>query len=156
MLRHFVQDHHCLFVDRAADWQEAIRLSCRPLEEDGSVETSYADLIIDCVNRYGPYVVIMPNVCLAHSQEHAEGVNKTAISFLRIREPVVFTGGVEEPQPVQLIFALSACDPEQHLQNVIALSNLLSIEGMTDRLAAANCEDDLIRLQETYLDSFSI
>lgn len=153
MLRAFVESHHCLFADRVSDWREAIRLSCRPLEEDGSVEPSYAQLIIDCVERYGPYIIIMPNVCLAHSQENAEGVHKTGISFLHLQEPVLFQGS-DGPQPVQLVFALSACDPEKHLQNVVALSDLLSIPGMAEKLAEAGCEADLLRLQETYLDCF--
>lgn len=151
MLRGLVQQHRCQFADRVSDWQEAIRLSCRPLEAGGFVAPSYAQQIIDCVNHYGPYIVIMPNVCLAHSQENAEGVYKTGMAFLHLREPVLFEGH-NGPQPVQLIFALSACDPEKHLQNIVAVSELLSIDGMAEHLAAATCEADLLRLQETYLD----
>lgn len=154
MLRALVQQHRCQFAGRVSDWQEAIRLSCRPLEADGSVAPSYAQQIIDCVNRYGPYIVIMPNVCLAHSQESAEGVYKTGMAFLHLEEPVLFQGH-DGPQPVQLIFALCACDPEKHLQNIVALSELLSIDGMVDRLTEAACEADLLRIQETCLDGLS-
>lgn len=153
MLRALVECHHCLFADRVSDWREAIRLSCQPLEQDGSVDPSYAQLIIDCVEHYGPYIVIMPNVCLAHSQEHAEGVHKTAMAFLHLSEPVIFDSN-EGPLPVQLIFALSACDPEKHLQNIVSLSDMLSIDGMPEKLAQATCEEDLLRLQADYLDSF--
>ena len=70
MLRTMVEQHHCKFMDRVPNWQEAIRQSCGLLEADGCVDASYAELIIDCVRRYGPYIIIIPNVCLAHSQEH--------------------------------------------------------------------------------------
>lgn len=151
MLCDLVTRHHCLFVDRVSDWQEAIRLSCRPLEENGFVDASYAQLIIDCVEHYGPYIVIMPNVCLAHTQEHAGGVYKTGMAFLHLREPVVFQGP-DGSHPVQLVFSLSACDPEKHLQNLVTLSDMLSIDGLAQALAQAACEEDLLRIQETYLD----
>lgn len=153
MLRTLVERHHCLFADRVSDWREAIRLSCRPLEQDGSVDPSYAQMIIDCVEHYGPYIVIMPNVCLAHSQEHAQGIHKTDMALLRLQEPVVFDSN-EGPKPVQLIFSLSACNPEKHLQHLVTLGDLLSIDGMPEKLAEATCAQDLLHLQETYLDCF--
>ena len=152
MLRTIVEQHHCKFMDRVPNWQEAIRQSCGLLEADGCVDASYAELIIDCVRRYGPYIIIIPNVCLAHSQEHAGGVKKTGLSFLHLAEPVDFSLADGESHPAQLIFALSAVNPEQHLQHVVALSDLLSIRGMPEHLAAATCEEDLLRLQERYLD----
>ena len=152
MLRSLVEKHHCKFMESVPDWQEAIRAGCRLLEADGCVDESYAELIIDCVHRYGPYIIIIPNVCLAHSQEHAGGVRKTGLSFLHLEKPVDFSLTEGESHPAQLIFALSAVTPEQHLQHVVALSDLLSIRGMPEHLAAATCEADLLRLQERYLD----
>lgn len=153
MLRSLVARNHCLFLPQASSWQEAIRLSCGPLEASGSVDSSYAQLIIDCVERYGPYIIIMPNVCLAHSQEHAQGIRKTDLAFLHLDQPVLFQGE-EGPMPVQLIFALSACTPEQHLQTLVTLSDLLAIPGVPERLAQASCPQDLLAIQEEYLDRF--
>lgn len=153
MLRTLVERHHCLFAHQVTDWREAIRLSCRPLEQDGSVEPSYAQMIIDCVEHYGPYIVIMPNICLAHSQEHAEGIHKTDMALLHLKEPVVFPSR-EGPKPVQLIFSLSASSPEKHLQRLVTLGDLLSIDHMPQKLAEARCSEDLLQLQETYLDHF--
>ncbi|MDO4557238.1 MAG: PTS sugar transporter subunit IIA, partial [Lachnospiraceae bacterium] len=60
MLREFVETKHYKFAEKAADWKEAIRMSCESLEADGTVEGNYADDIIACVTKYGPYIVIMP------------------------------------------------------------------------------------------------
>ena len=71
MLREFVESKHYKFAREASSWQEAIRMSCESLEEDGVIDKNYAQDIIDCVTKYGPYIVIMPEVAMPHSQEGA-------------------------------------------------------------------------------------
>lgn len=51
MLKEFVEKKHYKFADSAADWKEAIRMSCEPLELDGTVEDNYKEDIIKCVEN---------------------------------------------------------------------------------------------------------
>ena len=51
---------------------------------DGTVEADYADEIIACIEKYGPYIIIAPDIAMPHSQENAKGVHKTAISFMKV------------------------------------------------------------------------
>lgn len=60
MLKEFVEKKHYKFADSAGDWREAVRMSCEVLEADGTVEENYKEDIIKCVEKYGPYIVIMP------------------------------------------------------------------------------------------------
>lgn len=150
MLKEFVNQKHCLFVDEINTWQEAIKLSCKCLEADGTVEESYADLIIDCVNKYGPYIVLMPNVAMPHSTENAEGVNKTAISFMKVNKPVSFDEN-DSTKDAQLFFTLAACDGNQHLSNMQKLCELLSNEELVNELSKANSPEDLLALDSKYL-----
>ena len=39
MLREFVEKKHYLFAEEAKDWEEAILMSCKSLEADGTVES---------------------------------------------------------------------------------------------------------------------
>ena len=64
--RHNWKKGHYLFVDKVDTWEEAIRMSCKPLEKDGTIEPSYAELIIECVQKYGPYIVLFPNYAIPH------------------------------------------------------------------------------------------
>ncbi len=64
--------------------------SCQPLLDDGSIEQAYIDAVIGCVKKYGPYIVFAPNIAMPHSQEGAVGVNDTAVSFMKLEEPVHF------------------------------------------------------------------
>ena len=101
-LREFVEMEHYLFAEEAKDWEEAILMSCKSLEADGTVESSYAHDILECVRQYGPYIVIMPNVAMPHSQEGAVGVNKTAIGFMKLNKPVSFDP--EDPEKDAQLF----------------------------------------------------
>jgi len=151
MLKEFVENHHCKFAQSAKDWQEAVRMSCESLEADGTVEPNYKEDIIACVEKYGPYIVIMPNVALPHSQEGASGVNRTAVAFMKLEEPVSFEPGNPEKDAV-LFFTLASCNPEQHMNNISRLSEMLMNEELVEALLKAENEGDLLDIQAKYLD----
>ncbi|WP_313341082.1 PTS sugar transporter subunit IIA [Lacrimispora sp.] len=151
MLKEFVEQGHYKFAREAADWEEAVRMSCETLERDGTVESNYKEDIISCIKKYGPYIIIMPNVAMPHSQECARGVHKTAIGFMKLDKAVSFAPG-EEDKEAKLFFTLASCNPEQHLENMTKLSELLMNEGAVKALMQAQTPDDLLRIQEDYLD----
>jgi ascorbate PTS system EIIA or EIIAB component len=151
MLKEFVDKKHYLFIDKVETWQEAVKLSCKPIEDDGTVDESYAQSIIDCITKYGPYIIIMPNVAMPHSQENAKGVNKTAISFMKVEEPVHFDLN-DQDKDAQLFFTLASCDSGQHLQNMRKLSEMLMNEDLVKELTEATAPEDLLAIQEKYLD----
>ena len=151
MLREFVEKKHCLFVDKADNWEHAIRLGCKPIEEDGTVDTTYAEQIVECVKKYGPYIVLMPGVAMPHSQEDASGVKNTTISFMKVKEPVHFDE--EDPEKdATIFFTLASCNHEEHLHNMSRLSDMLMNEELVEELLKAETPEDLLKLQEKYLD----
>lgn len=151
MLRQFVESKHYKFAKEAADWREAIRMSCESLEADGTIEANYKEDIIACVEKHGPYIIIMPNVALPHSQEGAQGVNKTAMGFMKLEKPVSFEEGNSE-KDAQLFFTLASRDPNQHLDNMTKLSEILMNEAIVEALIKATTKEDLLKIQKTYLD----
>lgn len=151
MLREFVELKHYKFAKNAPDWKEAIRMSCESLEADGTIEGNYKEDIIRCVEKYGPYIVIIPNVAMPHSQEGAKGVNKTAIGFMHLEEPVSFEEGNPELD-AQIFFTLASCNSEQHLKNMSRLTEMLTNEALIEALADVTCPEDLLELQKKYLD----
>lgn len=151
MLRGFVEKRHYLFAKEAKDWEDAIRMSCRTLEADHTVEPEYAEQIIACVRKYGPYIVIMPEVAMPHSQEGAQGVHKTDIGFMKLEKPVSFCPGDSDKDAI-LFFTLAACDSSEHMENMIKLSQMLLNEDLVRELKLAKTPEDLLKLQEKYLD----
>ncbi len=151
MLRDFVEKKHYKFAKGASDWEEAIRMSCESLEADGTVDESYKEEIIACVKKYGPYMVIMPGVAMPHSQEGAQGVKKTSIGFMKLENPVSFEEGNPDKE-ARLFFTLASCNPEQHLDNMAKLSDMLMQEEVIEALEKAKTPEDLLKIQEQYLD----
>ena len=154
MLRDFVESKHYKFAEEASDWREAIRMSCESLEADGTVEADYKDQIIACVEKYGPYIIIMPDVAMPHCQEGARGVHRTTIGFMKLKKPVSFEDGDPE-KDARLFFTLASCDSEQHLENMTKLSEVLMNEDVVRGLLDAENPEDLLRIQKTYLDEAS-
>lgn len=152
MLKEFVEMKHYKFAEEARDWKEAIKMSCEALEADGTVDANYKDDIIACVEKYGPYIVIIPDVAMPHSQEGAKGVNKTAISFMKLKKPVSFDLNDKE-KDARLFFTLASCDPKQHLNNMMRLSEMLSNEEVIQALLKAENENDLLEIEKRYLAS---
>lgn len=150
MLKEFVEKKHYKFAESATDWKEAICMSCEPLEADGTIKDNYKYEIIRCVEKYGPYIVIMPMVAMPHSQEGAEGVCKTAISFMKLKNPISFEPGNSE-MDAQLFFTLASCNPEQHLANMSKLSDMLMNEELIEELKKAETAEDLLKINEKYL-----
>ena len=151
MLREFVEQKHYKFAAEASDWKEAVRMSCESLEADGTVEANYKEDIIACVERYGPYIVIMPNVAMPHSQEGAKGVHKTCIGFMKLDKPVSFDPDDSEKK-AQLFFTLASCNSDQHISNMVRLSELLMNQEVMVALTKAKTPEDLLKIQEQYLD----
>ena len=146
MLREFVEQKHYKFAAEAPDWKEAIRMSC-----ESTIEANYKEDIVACVEKYGPYIVLMPNIAMPHSQEGAEGVHKTSIGFMKLDKPVSFDP--EDPEKdAQLFFTLASCNPEQHMNNMVRLSELLMNEEVVAALLKAETPEDLLEIQKQYLD----
>ena len=150
MLKEFVESKHYKFAESAKDWKDAIRMSCESLEADGTVEANYKEDIIKCVEKYGPYIMIVPGVAMPHSQENAVGVHKTAIGFMKLEKPVSFDPEDPEKDAI-LFFTLASCNPEQHLDNMSRLAEMLSNEELIEDLKKAKGAEDLLKLQKKYL-----
>lgn len=151
VLQTIVEKKHYKFVDKVDSWQEAVKLSAESLVADGSVDADYYQQIVDCVTKYGPYVVFEHYVAMPHSQENASGVHKTGIGFMRVKEEVSFgTDEDGEEKVAKLFFTLAACNPEEHLNNIQQLMGIFCNEDLLDALMAANTPEDILAAEAAY------
>lgn len=107
----------------AADRTAAITAAGRLLEQEGAIEPAYTRAMIEAVEEHGPYIVITPGFALAHARPD-ESVHRTALSLVRLAEPVVF--GHESNDPVTLVAALAAADVGAHQEALAALAGVLA------------------------------
>ncbi len=149
LLKDIVEANHYSFVDSFDSWQDSIYGAAQPMVADGTLDNQYLDKIIENVNTYGPYFIIMPDVAMPHSTLGGTGVYKTAIGFCKVKEPVVFDPN-DETKNARLFFTLAAVDNEQHLQNMVQLSEMLVKEGIVEDLLAAETKEDLLDIDKKY------
>lgn len=141
MLRELIDKKRYSFHEGFTSWEEAIEASCKPLVQDGAIEPAYVDAIIANIKKYGPYIVIAPDICIPHAQEGVVGVNETAMCFMRTKNPVHFSDDPE--QDARLFFVLASTDNEVHLQNLSNMVGLIEDESVVEKLLEAECKEDL-------------
>ncbi len=151
ILQKIVERGHYKFVDRVDSWQEAVKLSCESLAETGFVSPDYYKQIVDCIEKYGPYVVFDHYVAMPHSQEGAEGANQTAVGFMRVKEDVDFGKDEDGEQKIaRLFFTLAAKDPNEHLDNMQQLMAIFTNEPLLDALMEADTPEDILAAEAKY------
>lgn len=150
LLHDFVEKKHCIFIEEAADWRDAIRIGCKPLLADGTIDERYQEKVIQNVEEYGFYIVLIPGVAMPHSQQGAEGVYKTAIGFMKVEKPVIFAE--DDPEKyATLFFTLASVNPTEHLANMSQLAEMLGDDDLLqDLMDNVHNEEDLLRLAEKY------
>ncbi|MDR1505732.1 MAG: PTS sugar transporter subunit IIA [Treponema sp.] len=166
LLRDIVEQNHAHFIERAENWEDSIRQSCKLLIADGTVTEAYPEEIIDCVKTNGPYIVLMPGFALPHSMENSKNAHGTAIAFMKVKDPVFFDVQKKDPggpqaeevpaadvPPVKsatVFFTLAAVDSEHHLLNMRKLWKMLTDEALCADLLKAESVDDLLELDKKY------
>ena len=151
ILQKIVERGHYMFVDHVDSWQEGVRLSTESLVKTGYVSENYYQQIVDCIEKYGPYVVFDHLIAMPHSQEGAEGAFKTGVGFLRVKEDVDFGKDEDGEQKIaRLFFTLAAKDPDEHLDNMNQLMNIFCNEDLLDALMAANTPEDILQAEKDF------
>ncbi|MFF2552498.1 PTS sugar transporter subunit IIA [Nocardia sp. NPDC058058] len=116
----------------AEDWRSAIAAAGSLLTATGVATADYTDEMIRNVEDNGPYIVIAPGFAFAHARP-SPAVQRTGMSWVRLREPVAF-GSPNDP--VDLVVALAATDSGVHTDAMAALARLLLEAGADERLRA--------------------
>jgi len=145
LFKEFVAQKHYSFHEGFDDWRDAIRAACAPLVMDGTIQKEYVSYIIEKVEELGPYIVIAPEICIPHA-ERGRGVNRTAMCFMKSETPVRFHEDGEHD--ARIFVVLAAADDEEHIQNLMELSERLSDEETVAKLLAATTPEDLLAIEE--------
>jgi PTS system ascorbate-specific IIA component len=149
LLKEIVEQNRVQFIDKADDWEDAIKKSCKLLIDEGIINPGYADEIIAAVREHGPYIVLMPGFALPHAMKNSENAHGTAIALTKLAEPVSFV--TDNPdKDASVFFTLAARDSEEHLKNMRKLWTMLTDEELCAELRGAASIDELLELDRKY------
>ncbi|WP_330984301.1 MULTISPECIES: PTS sugar transporter subunit IIA [Enterobacterales] len=129
------------FVQRCSSWQRAVRLACKPLEEQCLVSQEYAEAIIAETEKSGPWYILTSGFAMPHARPE-QGVlsQETHLSLLRIRDNVLFEGH----DAVGLLIVLAAGSGSDHLAKIQQLTQWLDEENRLEELLATDNETALL------------
>lgn len=122
--------HNIELCEDVPDWEYAVRRVGALLVRSGSVTSGYVDGMVDMIHELGPYIVIIPQVAIAHARP-SEQVLKDDMALLIIRRGVAF-GSANDP--VVLLFCLSSADGQSHLEALKRLVEFFKDEEPAERL----------------------
>lgn len=121
----------------AGDWRAAIRLAGSGLIASARVEPAYVDAMVESVEVHGPYIVIAPQVALAHAAISPD-VHSPGFSLAQLAEPVAFGD-----QMISLVFALAAQAGKAHAELMAEFSNWLLQPNQVNFLLNAESEEQI-------------
>ena len=147
LLKDIYDKKHIHFSAGKMTWQNSLRECCKPLVETGVVDSGYAEELIACVEKHGPYIVILPGVCLPHSTENAKGCHGTAIAFMKSDTPISFEDGNPDKDAV-IFFTLASTNPDEHMLNMQQLYSVLTNEEALEALKRVEKAEDLLEIDK--------
>lgn len=129
-------------VDQVDDWEQAINMAAQPLLKQDYFEQSYIKAMIDSVKQLGPYIVIAPEIAIAHARPN-DDVKQVGLSLLKLKHHINFS---ENDHYASLIFVLSAIDNEAHLAILRNLATILGNQETVNKLLTAQTAEEIINI----------
>lgn len=142
MLKNVLTEQNILVRDKVKDWEAAIEIAASPLLNTKKIEEEYVKKMIDSVHDLGPYIVISPQIAIAHARPNGF-VKEVSLSLLKLHNEVRFS---DEGHEASLIFVLAAVDNEQHLEILRDLAGKLGDTEIVDKLLKAVSEKEIYRI----------
>lgn len=134
-------------VENVESWEDAIKVACKPLVDNKSVESRYIDAIIESTKELGPYYVIGPHMAMPHAAPD-RGVNKLSLSLLVVKNGVEF--GSDGNDPVNLIVILAATDNNSHVDTMGALADFFMNEEDVQHVCATDSIEEILEVIKKY------
>jgi mannitol operon transcriptional antiterminator len=101
------------------NWQQAIAICSQPLLTNGSITEKYVTAMIKAVINYGPYIVFIPQIALAHAAPD-RGVNRECLSMATLKYPLYF--GDKNKELVKIVIVFGALG--QQLESLYRLTKI--------------------------------
>ena len=142
LLEYLVKNDSIKVKQKAETWEDAVRITFRPLLEKGVIKEEYIDSIIERTHELGPYYILAPGLAMPHERPE-KGVLKDGFSFITLEKPVVFPDG----QEVDILIGLAATSSDIHNEEAIPqIVMLFDDEAIFEKIRKAESTDEIIGL----------
>lgn len=142
MLEQVLTDEMIQIKNQVNGWEEAIQSAAQPLVDQSYVTSDYVNAMIENVNELGPYIVIAPDIAIAHARPD-DNVNKIGLSLLKLNQSINFA---EDSHYASMVFVLAAVDNEQHLGILSELANVLNDNEKVKQLKESTDSSEILNI----------
>ena len=142
LLEYLVKNDSIKVKQKAETWEDAVRITFRPLLEKGVIEEEYIDSVIERTHELGPYYILAPGLAMPHDRPES-GVVRDSFSFITLEKPVIFPDG----QEVDILIGLAATSSDIHNEEAIPqIVMLFDDEAAFEKIRKAESTDEIIEL----------
>lgn len=131
MVKEIIKKENIKLKVYVENWVEAIEEAGKLLLNSKHISYEYITSMIDTVKKLGPYIVIAPNIAIAHARPN-ESVLKEGISMITLKKPVEF--GNKDNDPVDIVFAFGAKSSNEHLAELTKLARILENQSIIEKI----------------------
>jgi mannitol operon transcriptional antiterminator len=135
----YLPSNNILIIDDEIDWQTAISLCGDMLVNNGYVNEHYVESMITAFENYGSYMVIDEGVAIPHAKSD-DNVFQTGIVLLICKQPVWFN----HEYHISSFFAFCSADHHEHLDALVAISNLIRETNYKEIITSFSDEHEVI------------
>ena len=129
------------------DWKEAVRTAGQLLVDNQKVKPEFIDSMIQGVEKFGPYMILVPKVCFFHG-EPGEMVKEPCLSLIVFRNPVYFSEF--ENQQINCCFAFGAVDKESHMDMIMNVAKILQNEQFIQAITGNEPKEKIMAIINEY------
>lgn len=128
-------------------WQEAAIYNGNILVEQGKVKPEFIQSMIDVVNKYGPYMILVPKVCFFHG-EPGPNVKEACLSLTVFKNPIYFKEF--DNQQINCAFAFGAVDKDSHMEMIMNVASILQDEEFIKMITNNASKEDIMKKISEY------
>ncbi|WP_161567306.1 BglG family transcription antiterminator [Acidilutibacter cellobiosedens] len=88
-IKDYIARENIQIVDTCKTWADAIRLASKPLLDKGKIEQRYVNRMIQAVEQFGTYMVLVPETAFIHAGTK-DGINENCAAMLVLKNPILF------------------------------------------------------------------
>ena len=141
MMKDLVKAGNIQLQVKVENWRSGIEIAATPLTKQGFVTQQYVRAMIEAVEKFGPYMVLIPKIAFVHAAPKS-GVLKEGISILTLKEPILL--GDKNGATVSCFIVLAALQKESQL--ILDLIKILDSEENQERLMTSFEKDEILQL----------
>ena len=142
-IKDYVAREDIQIVDSCKTWVDAIRLSAKPLLDKGKIEQRYVNRMIEAVEQFGTYMVLVPETAFIHAGTE-DGINENCNAILVLKNPILFGNKNSKIVRNLVVLGVKNRDEDSLLKLIYIFENKLNLLNLKSKKITV---DTILNLQ---------